>query len=1103
MSKQLINTGQSSNDGTGDTLRQGALKVNANFNEIYSSIGDGLTLNASNSTGYALTAGIATNAQNLNGQPPSYYLNYNNHTNNPSVLSHFTNDVGFTTDVVGASGFVAGGIVTATTYHGDGSNLTGIATAVGSGVLQAQINALGTNLNIVGFYDAVVGVVTQLTVVGQGRAYTGIGQTLASSGITTGDYFIVSKEGGATGIATFSNPGISTVYPGDWIVGVGSSNWSILSYSQQVVAPRATLADEAITLKDTSSVNTTGVITASQFFGNAGAMTNLTGASDGTYGTSTVVPQVVVDNTGKITGITNVAIDFAGGVAGFGTGYWNKGVTGLTTTSNVGIGTTASERLEVYGNIKITKASNGGLKIPATIKANFGDADEAYMLYDGSAFKIISDQHTKITDTNGNQIANFKPGGSVELFQNGTKRLETIALGVTVTGEYYGSGNKLTGIVTSIVAGNNVTINESPYCGIVTVSSTASGSIWNNSGFPGTVGIGTTARVGLGTTAPDPSKVLTAKGNANVTGSLDVEHLNVTGVTTIGSGYIQTPSGTNIKIGNQILGAGSDNNIGIGDQALRTLNGGDGYNVGLGHLSLYGSTTGAYNIGVGYRAGQQMTSGSYNVLLGGYQGNSTDLDIRATSNYVVISDGQGNIRQTINASGDVGIKTTVINEALTVSGIVSATGFHGSLNAEQLTGMLPAIDGSQLTGVTASGTGIEIRNSGNTLGVAATINFDANLNATFTAGVATVFGNTEFWRETNAGIHTFKNIGIGTTNPTHPLTVQGHTQLIGNLYLNNQAFWVGQQGYIQLDDSLNNQMIFQINTGSDADSEDGSFIFRTTDPGIPAVQKDALRIYSAGSTPDRLVKIYRSLDVGHNATVANQLAVGSAVTASPYGVNVTGVITATAFTGQATGLTTIPAGQLTGILPAIDGSQLLNVNAVGSGIIVKDDTVNTGTARTVDFGQGLSVSTQNGVSTITASGGSLQPRQVIQIDSSSPIAVNALQNVNVNAFKSYALMRVGLTTDAWIRIYTDSVSRENDMWRSVGEDPGPNSGVVHEFRSLGINTGGIVAPFVVGGDMENVAYGGTVGSTMYVTFKNLSTHQQNITGYITVLQLEA
>ena len=374
MSKQLINAGQTSNDGTGDTLRQGALKVNANFNEIYNSIGDGLTLNAPNSTGYALTAGISTNSLNLNGQPPSYYLNYNNHTNNPSVLSHFTNDVGFTTDVVGASGFVAGGIVTATTYHGDGSQLTGIATNVGAAVLQSQINALGTNLNIVGFFDAVAGVVTALTVVGQGRAYTGIGQTLASSGITTGDYFIVAKGGTDVGIATYSNPGISSVYSGDWVVGVGDGNWSVLSYSAQVTAPKASLADVAVTLQNDSNVNTTGIITASQFFGNAGAMTNLTGASAATYASATTVPQIVVNNQGKITGITNVAIDFAGGVAGFGTGYWFQNDTGISTSSNVGIGTTTASTngLEVFGDIKITRISSGGLKLPATIKANFG-----------------------------------------------------------------------------------------------------------------------------------------------------------------------------------------------------------------------------------------------------------------------------------------------------------------------------------------------------------------------------------------------------------------------------------------------------------------------------------------------------------------------------------------------------------------------------------------------------------------------------------------------------------------------------------------------------------------------------------------------------------
>ena len=41
MAKQLINIGSSANDGTGDTLRDGADKVNDNFNEVYNLIGDG------------------------------------------------------------------------------------------------------------------------------------------------------------------------------------------------------------------------------------------------------------------------------------------------------------------------------------------------------------------------------------------------------------------------------------------------------------------------------------------------------------------------------------------------------------------------------------------------------------------------------------------------------------------------------------------------------------------------------------------------------------------------------------------------------------------------------------------------------------------------------------------------------------------------------------------------------------------------------------------------------------------------------------------------------------------------------------------------------
>lgn len=41
MSRQNINTGATTNDGGGDTLRVGAQKINSNFNEIYTKLGDG------------------------------------------------------------------------------------------------------------------------------------------------------------------------------------------------------------------------------------------------------------------------------------------------------------------------------------------------------------------------------------------------------------------------------------------------------------------------------------------------------------------------------------------------------------------------------------------------------------------------------------------------------------------------------------------------------------------------------------------------------------------------------------------------------------------------------------------------------------------------------------------------------------------------------------------------------------------------------------------------------------------------------------------------------------------------------------------------------
>ena len=114
-----------------------------------------------------------------------------------------------------------------------------------------------------------------------------------------------------------------------------------------------------------------------------------------------------------------------------------------------------------------------------------------------------------------------------------------------------------------------------------------------------------------------------------------------------------------------------------------------------------------------------------------------------------------------------GIST--LSEGLTGSpnlivGIVTATSYFG--------------DGSGLTGVTASGTGIVIKDDGATVGTAGTIDFGSNLSVSpISAGVVTVTGaaggsEQSYWSSTTVGIHTLSNVGVGTTNPRTPLQIE-------------------------------------------------------------------------------------------------------------------------------------------------------------------------------------------------------------------------------------------------------------------------------------------------------------------------------------------
>ena len=97
-----------------------------------------------------------------------------------------------------------------------------------------------------------------------------------------------------------------------------------------------------------------------------------------------------------------------------------------------------------------------------------------------------------------------------------------------------------------------------------------------------------------------------------------------------------------------------------------------------------------------------------------------------------------------SASGNVTVTNTGIAETanikadtVTVSGIVTATSFSGTVPSSSLSGALPALDGSALTGVT--GSGIDIKHDGSTVGTAGTINFSTNLDVTaIHSGIVTV-----------------------------------------------------------------------------------------------------------------------------------------------------------------------------------------------------------------------------------------------------------------------------------------------------------------------------------------------------------------------------
>jgi len=231
MARQIIGTGSSPNDGTGDNLRAGATKINDNFTELYDLFGNGTTL--SSGTWDIVSSGINTLSDVGIG------------TTNP----RFTLEVG----AVGASG---------TSLHVNGdARITGIISTTQVIIGGETLTGAGVTSLVAGSNITLSGSTGQVTInASGGGGSAGVGGTWSNydgvTGVTTTKKVKIQNDLEVTGVTTSTGGFVGTL---DGIVGGNSP---------------AAITGTTITANTNFSGDLTGDVTGT-VSGNAGSATVL------------------------------------------------------------------------------------------------------------------------------------------------------------------------------------------------------------------------------------------------------------------------------------------------------------------------------------------------------------------------------------------------------------------------------------------------------------------------------------------------------------------------------------------------------------------------------------------------------------------------------------------------------------------------------------------------------------------------------------------------------------------------------------------------------------------------------------------------------------
>lgn len=206
-------------------------------------------------------------------------------------------------------------------------------------------------------------------------------------------------------------------------------------------------------------------------------------------------------------------------------------------------------------------------------------------------------------------------------------------------------------------------------------------------------------------------------------------------------------------------------NTAFGTNALSFPFGSESENSAFGYGSLDGLNGGNRNSAFGYQSGIAITSGSKNSILGSYSGNQGGLDIRTLSNYIVLSDGDGNPRLWIDNTGAVNIPGGTALPGGVANGVLYLNGSKVVTSGSALT-----FNGSIFSApfVQSSDANASVKADGNGVGG---IRMYANSSGT-TILETTTDSDLIFRRNSIEGMRlTSTGLGIGTTNPQRKLHV--------------------------------------------------------------------------------------------------------------------------------------------------------------------------------------------------------------------------------------------------------------------------------------------------------------------------------------------